>query len=115
MLLFPLSSLKPCQLEAIKHTPTDPGRHGQDHDHHRKDRFYGRKGKHRPLLALTFSKEAARNIREKVEKLLQGNDRYDSNFATFIFLESPNASATDSHFVFKRYAIGLKSYSVIVS
>jgi len=32
------------------------------------------------ILALTFSKEAARNMREKVEKLLKGKDIHATTF-----------------------------------
>jgi len=35
------------------------------------------------ILALTFSKEAARNMREKVEKLLQGKEVIVKTFHSF--------------------------------
>jgi len=35
------------------------------------------------ILALTFSKEAARNMREKVEKLLQGKEIHVKTFHSF--------------------------------
>jgi len=35
------------------------------------------------ILALTFSKEAARNMREKVEKLLQGKEVFDKTIDSF--------------------------------
>jgi superfamily I DNA/RNA helicase len=35
------------------------------------------------ILALTFSKESARNMREKVEKLLQGKEIHVKTFHSF--------------------------------
>ena len=45
----------------------------------------GGEGKHRPLriLALTFLKEAAWNMREKVEKLLQGKEIHVKTFHSY--------------------------------
>jgi len=85
-----LSTLKPRQLEAIQAhpgPPTDPRRrrHRQDHDHHSQDGIHVEKENIAPsqILALTFSKEAARNMREKVEKLLQGKEIHVKTFHSF--------------------------------
>ncbi len=73
-----LSTLKPRQLEAIKHTHCPQlilAGTGKTTTITAKIAYMVEKENIDPsqILALTFSKEAARNMREKVEKLLQGS------------------------------------------
>ncbi|MFZ3166714.1 MAG: ATP-dependent helicase [Candidatus Methanoperedens sp.] len=86
----PLSSLKPRQLEAIKHTQAPQlilagAGTGKTTTITAKIAYMVEKENIAPshILALTFSKEAARNMREKVEKLLQGKEVIVKTFHSF--------------------------------
>ena len=85
-----ISSLKPRQLEAIKHTQAPQlilagAGTGKTTTITAKIAYMVEKENialsH--ILALTFSKEAARNMREKVEKLLQGKEVIVKTFHSF--------------------------------
>lgn len=83
-----LSSLKPRQLEAIKHTQASQlilAGAGKTTTITGKIAYMVEKENIDPsqILALTFSKEAARNMREKVEKLLQGKEVIVKTFHSF--------------------------------
>src|SRR3972149_5529338 len=85
-----LSSLKPRQLEAIKHTQAPQlilagAGTGKTTTITAKIAYMVEKENIDPsqILALTFSKEAARNMREKVEKLLQGKEIHVKTFHSF--------------------------------
>jgi len=85
-----LSSLKPRQLEAIKHTQAPQlilagAGTGKTTTITAKIAYMVEKENIDPsqILALTFSKEAARNMREKVEKLLQGKEVIVKTFHSF--------------------------------
>ncbi len=90
MLDFLLSTLKPRQLEAIKHTQAPQlilagAGTGKTTTITAKIAYMVEKENIDPsqILALTFSKEAARNMREKVEKLLQGKEVIVKTFHSF--------------------------------
>ncbi|MBU4038089.1 MAG: UvrD-helicase domain-containing protein, partial [Proteobacteria bacterium] len=85
-----LSSLKPRQLEAIKHTRAPQlilagAGTGKTTTITAKIAYMVEKENIDPsqILALTFSKEAARHMREKVEKLLQGKEIHVKTFHSF--------------------------------
>ena len=85
-----LSSLKPRQLEAIKHTQAPQlilagAGTGKTTTITAKIAYMVEKENIDPsqILALTFSKEAARNMREKVEKLIQGKEVIVKTFHSF--------------------------------
>ncbi|GFO97653.1 ATP-dependent DNA helicase pcra [groundwater metagenome] len=85
-----LSTLKPRQLEAIKHTQAPQlilagAGTGKTTTITAKIAYMVEKEGIAPshILALTFSKEAARNMREKVEKLLQGKEVIVKTFHSF--------------------------------
>jgi DNA helicase-2/ATP-dependent DNA helicase PcrA len=85
-----LSTLKSRQLEAIKHTQAPQliragAGTGKTTTITAKIAFMVEKENIDPshILALTFSKEAARNMREKVEKLLQGKEVIVKTFHSF--------------------------------
>jgi len=85
-----LSSLKPRQLEAIKHTGGPQlilagAGTGKTTTITAKIAYMVEKENIDPshILALTFSKEAARNMREKVEELLQGKEIHVQTFHSF--------------------------------
>ncbi len=85
-----LSRLKPRQLEAIKHTQCPQlilagAGTGKTTTITAKIAYMVEKENIEPsrILALTFSKEAARNMREKVEKLLQGKEIHVKTFHSF--------------------------------
>ncbi len=83
-----LSSLKPRQLEAIKHTQAPQlilAGAGKITTITAKITHMVEKENIDPshILALIFSKEAARNMREKVEKLLQGKEVTIKTFHSF--------------------------------
>ncbi len=85
-----LSELKPCQIEAIKHISGPQlilagAGTGKTTTITAKIAYMVEKENIDPsqLLALTFSKEAARNMREKIEKLLQGKEVIVKTFHSF--------------------------------
>jgi len=85
-----LSSLKPRQLESIKHTQAPQlilagAGTGKTTTITAKIAYMVEKENIDPshILALTFSKEAARHMREKVEKLLQGKEIHVKTFHSF--------------------------------
>ncbi|MFH1323115.1 MAG: ATP-dependent DNA helicase [Methanobacteriota archaeon] len=85
-----LPSLKPRQLEAIKHTQAPQlilagAGTGKTTTITAKIAYMVEKENIDPsqILALTFSKEAARHMREKVEKLLQGKEVIVKTFHSF--------------------------------
>ncbi|MCX9076211.1 MAG: UvrD-helicase domain-containing protein [Candidatus Methanoperedens sp.] len=85
-----LSTLKPRQLEAIKHTQAPQlilagAGTGKTTTITSKIAYMVEKENIDPsqILALTFSKEAARNMREKDEKLLQGKKVIVKTFHSF--------------------------------
>jgi len=87
-----LSTLKPRQLEAIKHTQSPQlilagagTGTGKTTTITAKIAYMVENENIDPsqILALTFSKEAARNMREKVEKLLQGKEVIVKTFHSF--------------------------------
>src|SRR4030066_436311 len=85
-----LSSQNPRQLEAIKHTQAPQlilagAGTGKTTTITAKIAYMVEKESIDPsqILALTFSKEAAKNVREKVEKLLQGKEVIVKTFHSF--------------------------------
>lgn len=85
-----LSTLKPRQLEAVKHIQAPQlilagAGTGKTTTITAKIAYMVEKENIDPshILALTFSKEAARNMREKVEKLLQGKEVIVKTFHSF--------------------------------
>jgi DNA helicase-2/ATP-dependent DNA helicase PcrA len=85
-----LSTLKPRQLETIKHTQAPQlilagAGTGKTTTITAKIAYMVEKENIDPsqILALTFSKEAAWNLREKVEKLLQGKEVIVKTFHSF--------------------------------
>ena len=87
---FPLPCQKPRQLLSIKHIqppPTDLAGAGTSKTTTitAKIAYMVEKENIDPsrILALTFSKEAARHMREKVEKLLQGKEIHVKTFHSF--------------------------------
>ncbi|HYN44434.1 MAG TPA: UvrD-helicase domain-containing protein [Candidatus Limnocylindrales bacterium] len=85
-----LATLKPRQLEAIKQTLSPQlilagAGTGKTTTITAKIAYMVEKENidHSQILALTFSKEAARNMREKVEKLLQGKEVIVKTFHSF--------------------------------
>ncbi|GFO96303.1 ATP-dependent DNA helicase pcra, partial [groundwater metagenome] len=85
-----LSKSKPCQLEAIKHISGSQlilagAGTGKTTTITAKIAYMVEKEgiDLSQILALTFSREAARNMREKVEKLLQGKEVYVKTFHSF--------------------------------
>jgi superfamily I DNA/RNA helicase len=85
-----LSTLKLRQLEAIKHTQCPQlilagAGTGKTTTITARIAYMVEKENIEPsrILALTFSKEAARNMREKVEKLLQGKEIHIKTFHSF--------------------------------
>jgi len=85
-----LSTLKSCQLEAIKHTQVPQlilagAGTGKTTTITAKIAYMVEKENIDPsqILALTFSKEAAKHMREKVEQLLQGQEIHIKTFHSF--------------------------------